>query len=268
MALGLVLAFDALGLDIVWAVWRGVIRRVREHHRIIEEEWLLLLAGDKIQRVAADQVRPVFVVRVIDLPAVDFQAGVLVAARPAVELPQAILVEAEMPRPLVTVTQLPLARDARRIARRFEQVSKRLLRRVEVAEAGVVPLVAQARHQGHAGGRAERLHVALFKTHAGRGEPVHHGRLVALAAVSRDTFVAEVIDQDQHDVRLSLGGGERGAQRGENRDEDRQPPHVDSFAPYHHRHSPLNSQRWGLAPTAFPRSSIQSTSTGFSVAGT
>ena len=103
---------------------------------------------------------------------------------------------------LEAVAQLPFARDARRVAGVLEQIAERLLRRIEMAEVRVVAAIADARHQRHARRRAERLHVALLEPHARRGELVHHRRLVALAAIGRDALVAEVVNEDEHDIRL------------------------------------------------------------------
>ena len=64
----------------------------------------------------------------------------------------------------------------------------------------------------------------LLKAHARRREPVHHGSPVALAAIRGHAFVAEVINENEHDIGfLRIGGTERGErreqQRGENREE-------------------------------------------------
>jgi hypothetical protein len=61
----------------------------------------------------------------------------------------------------------------------------------------------------------------LIQAHARGGKLIHHRCLVTLAAVRGDAFVAEIINEDKHNIGLGLGsmngGGEYpGDQEGKN----------------------------------------------------
>ncbi len=152
----------------------------------------------------------IFVLRVVELLAVDFESGGFVAARSAVELPECIFIEPEMPRPLVITTELPLARDAGRITGVAEKVARGLLREIEMPETRVIPLVDDTRHKSDTRRRAERLPVCLLETHTSCRETVHHGPLIAPAAICGDALAAGIIDRNEHHVVLSIRGMQRG----------------------------------------------------------
>jgi hypothetical protein len=183
---------------------------VREHERVIKKERLVLLARDKINRVVAHDVRPVFVVLVVVGFAVHLQTWVLVAIGPAIELPQAVFIKAKVPRPFEAVAELPLARDARRVAVGLHDIAKGRLRGIEMSEVRVIAAIAHAAHQLHARRCAERLRIAVFEAHSGCRELVHVRSLVALAAVRGHAFVTEVVDEDEDDIGFALSTeGER-----------------------------------------------------------
>jgi hypothetical protein len=135
-------ALVAFGREIVGAVRRGVVRRMREHHWVIEEKGAVFFAGEKIERVIADDIGSVFVAGVVAELTVDLESGIFISARPARELPEAVFIEAKVRRTFKAVTQLPFAGDARGVTGVLEQVGKSLLRWIEMGEVRVVAPVA------------------------------------------------------------------------------------------------------------------------------
>ena len=89
-------------------------------------------------------------VLVIDFLAVDLDAGIGVAVGPAGELPEAVLVEAELVRPLEPTLELPLADDAGGVAGVLEDIAEGRGLRVKQAELDVVGAVVPAGHDLHA----------------------------------------------------------------------------------------------------------------------
>ena len=103
------------------AVGRRLKRVVREDHRVVEEKRPLAVAGDEIEREVADEFRAVFAFRVVDLLAVEFEAGIRVARGATGLLPEKRFVEAEVLRQAFGFVQLqlPLAGDAGGVTGRF-----------------------------------------------------------------------------------------------------------------------------------------------------
>lgn len=62
---------------------------MRQHHRVIDEEGLpgIFLPGDEISKVVRDNVRTEFSVLEVLALAVDFQPGIRITVRAAVQLP-------------------------------------------------------------------------------------------------------------------------------------------------------------------------------------
>ena len=208
-------AFLGLGRQVIGTIGRRIVGRVRQHHRVIEEERPVLLTRDEVEGVVVDDVGSVFVLLEVDLLPVDFQAWVTVATGTPVQLPEAVLLEAEEGGAFEVVAQLPFPDHAGGVTGVLEEVPERPLLGIEVSEAGVVALVVQAGHQRHARRRAQRLGMDLVEPHAGRGELVHHRGAVTLAAVGRDALIAEVVDQDEHHVRLRRRGEGESGEAGE-----------------------------------------------------
>ena len=196
--------FAGFFFEIIGALRRRIIRIVREDHRIIQEERRVFFTGDKIERVIVDNVGTVFVLGIVDLLAIDFEPGIFVSSWTAVELPKRVFIKTKMRRTRKIARKLPFSCDACRVTSSLEEIAKCLLRRIKMTELGVVAAIANSCHQLCARRRTEWLRMALLEANTSRGELVHHGRFVTFSAVGGDTFVAEVVDENQHHVRLAF----------------------------------------------------------------
>ena len=191
------------------ATRHGLKRIVGQDHRVVEEEGAVLFAADELERPVLHEIGTIFAVVEISLDAVELKAGIRKARRAARVLPEAVLVEAELLRQPPILAELPLAGDARGIARAAEVVRKRLRLRVHVSKIDVVPDIVDPGHELHARGRAERLHEAALEAHPARGEAIDIRRAVGGAAVGADALVAEIVDEDQNDIRFRRRSRER-----------------------------------------------------------
>ena len=140
---------------------------MREDHRVIKEERLLLVPCNEVERKVIDQLRAILATRKILLDPVEFQSRIRITRRPARLLPQAGLIEAEVLRGVLFIPELPLATDRRCIAAGFQQMRESGLGARQDAETEVVAHIVTTRHQLHSRGRTKRLHVALLETHPG-----------------------------------------------------------------------------------------------------
>ena len=110
------------------------------------------------------------------------------------------------------MAEVPLADDGRRVAGLLQGLRQRaLLQRQAVlrprpdhADLQPVPHRIAARHQGGPRRGADRLHVELLEPRARRRELVEVRRLDLLAAVEADVGIAQVVGQDEDDVRFAL----------------------------------------------------------------
>lgn len=117
-------------------------------------------------------------------------------------LPQQGLVETEVLRRILLMTELPFAANACDIAGFFHEMSESRLCAHERAEVQVIAHIVFARHELHAGGRAQWLRMTVFKAHARGGETIEMRRLIRFAPILGHALVAEVIGHDENDIRL------------------------------------------------------------------
>ena len=129
-------------------------------------------------------------------------------------MPEQILVESRIgashPRPpslrrpgvvhRIIAVQLPFPGDQRPVARLLHQMAEGPLLFRQDSEALPVAVLEAARHQLHAGVRAERLGIGVVETNPLTGQAVQHRRRVGVAAVGAQGFVAQIVRQDQDDV--------------------------------------------------------------------
>lgn len=88
-----------------------------QHHWIVNQEGALPILLDEMAQVIGDHIRPKLSGLEVLFGSIDFEPGIGVAARTPRQLPQAVLIKAEVTRPLKATFELPLASDRRSIAR-------------------------------------------------------------------------------------------------------------------------------------------------------
>ncbi len=155
-------------------------------------------------------------------PRVPVARGLLALVMPD---PDAVLVEAGSGGligvgGLVERAELPLARDARGVARLAKDVPERLLLRVEDAPAVVAAEAVPPGHDQQARRRAQRRAVGVLEARPPGGELVQDRRPVRRAPVAAEALVAQVVGHDQQDVGplpLRGGGKEMRCRRAEQR---------------------------------------------------
>ena len=162
----------------VRAVGRRLVRAVREHHRIVEEERLVFVPRHEIEREIVDQVGPVLAVGEVALFAVVFEAGVGIARRPARVLPQARTRRSQTAAADPCRGRVATCRRSRwrsrlpsadgRTSSRWGPIRPKL---------DVVAGVDSPGHELHARRRAQRLHIAMLEPHAGGGQRSRFGVL-------------------------------------------------------------------------------------------
>src|SRR5262245_57535089 len=108
----------------VGTVRRRIVRRVRQHQRVIEKERFVLMPLHKVDGVIVDNIRAILTTREIFFDAINFQARVRISRWPAGVLPQAVFIKAILFRPSYVAAKLPLARHTSSVARLLKQVAK------------------------------------------------------------------------------------------------------------------------------------------------
>lgn len=133
------------------------------------------------------------------------------------------------------VAKVPLSREGRRVARLGQRLGQRPLRerqpvpraRFDLPELQSEPHRVQARHQRGAGRSAHRLHIELFQLHALRCQPVDVRRPDFRTMVT-DVLPAEIVGEDEHDIRPERFRGPARLAAGERQDErERKPAEAD-----------------------------------------
>ncbi len=180
---------------------------VRRLVLVHEQEGPLGVAGvgEPVERPVGDDVGGV-------APVPDAVGG---AEQPGVVVGALVPEHLVMVEPFGAGLQVPLPEQCRLVARRLQQLRKRLLgavKRLAVRHhAGEVPVLAG--EDGGAAGRADRVgDEGVAEQHALGGQPVDVRRLVDARAVGADGVGRVVVGEDQQDigaVALARAGGER-----------------------------------------------------------
>ena len=156
--------------------------------------------------------------------------------------------------------QLPFPGDQRPVARLLHEMAEGPLPFRQDSEALPVAVLVAARHQLHAGVRAERLGIGVVEMNPLTGQAVQHRRRVGAPSVGSQGFVAQIVRQDQDDVGavppgsgLHRAGNDR---RGGHDDEEGQEPgrHAGELADP--RRSCQVKQRTGSGDESFPPSLV------------
>src|SRR5688572_16197671 len=98
---------------------------MRQEHRVIEEEWPLLVPRHEVQRILVQEIGPIFALVEVLPHAIDLQTRIGVARWTARVLPEIMLVEPKLLRQVHLAAELPFARHARGVTRALEQLRKR-----------------------------------------------------------------------------------------------------------------------------------------------
>ena len=197
------------GRPAVGCVWK---RRVRQHHRVVDEERFVFVLRYKIDHELGENVRAVVLFSGVESFPVAYDAGIPVARAVCARIvPKTVGVETAVggKRSAGAAVELPFSGDRGVVARVFHHGSEGDFVFVQGAEPDIVADAIAAGHDFHATGSAYWLGVAVVKLHSGPGEGIETWRGEEGAAVASVVVDGGIVGHDQDHIQRFPVGEER-----------------------------------------------------------